>query len=31
MPTTVSIDAKVKAAPTAELCSSELQWDPVGL
>ena len=28
MPTTVSIDAKVKAAPTAELCSSELQWDP---
>src|ERR1700675_3453089 len=28
MPTTVSIDAKVKAAPAAELCSSELQWDP---
>jgi quinolinate synthase len=28
MPTTVSIDTKVKAAPTAELCSSELQWDP---
>ncbi len=28
MPTTVSIDAKVKAAPTAELCSSELQRDP---
>jgi quinolinate synthase len=28
MPTTISIDAKVKAAPAAELCSSELQWDP---
>ena len=28
MPTTASIDAKVKAAPAAELCSTELQWDP---
>ena len=28
MPTTASINAKVKAAPAAELCSSELQWGP---
>ena len=28
MTTTVSIDAKVKAAPAAGLCTSELTWDP---
>src|SRR5262245_45150161 len=28
MPTTISIDARVKSASTADLCSSELRWDP---
>jgi len=28
MATTSSIDARIKAAPAAELCSSELTWDP---
>jgi len=28
MPTTISIDKRIKAAPAAELCSSELAWDP---
>jgi quinolinate synthetase A protein len=28
MSTTASIDARIKAAPAAELCSEELQWDP---
>src|SRR5262245_20301402 len=28
MPTTISIDKRIKAAPAAELCGSELAWDP---
>ena len=28
MATTSSIDARIKTAPAAELCSSELTWDP---
>ena len=28
MPTPSSIDTRIKAAPLAELCSSELKWDP---
>ena len=28
MATTVSTDTRIKAAPAAELCSEELQWDP---
>src|SRR5262245_46674331 len=28
MSTTTSIDEKIKRAPAAELCSSELAWDP---
>jgi quinolinate synthase len=28
MPTTSSIDTRIKAAPSGGLCSSELKWDP---
>src|SRR5262245_24113808 len=28
MPTTASIDTRIKGAPESRLCSSELTWDP---